>query len=243
MITEKVNAPSGYVPIHVLSWHKKDSAYFDLSPYYLKTDGDEELVNPGGILFENFWQGSKVYPTVYPIDVYSHPSKTGNQKFLWWSYPRRESHLVNNLVTPDYYKWRSSLWSCPKAIRYPNGREHRHEVAFSLLTKKDGAVERLSYLQARQRIYGQEYKRLIRMSASYQSILTMHNDGKNICIIEIDVPKQSAKGLFKTYSTPDNLFHATPEKVQALIEDPSSSCGHGIFLIQALFEDSGVNLG
>ena len=236
-ITESVTAPKGYIPIPVLSWHKKDTEFYELSPYYLRTDGLEELVNPGKIIFENFWQGSKVYPKVYPIDVYSHPSRIGNPSFLWWSYKAEEDHLLDEKILPAYYSWRTSLWNCTKAIRYPNGRNHRHEVAFSLLTKKDGTEERLSYLEARFRIYGQEYKRLIRKIPSYQKILDLVKNGKKICIIEIDVPKQSAKGLFKNYATKENIFYATPEKVNALIGDPSSSCDHGIFLIQALFED------
>jgi len=49
--TEKCIAPAGYIPIPVLSWHKHQTPYYKLSPYYLKTDGNETNVNPGGIIF------------------------------------------------------------------------------------------------------------------------------------------------------------------------------------------------
>jgi hypothetical protein len=59
------------VPVNVLKWN--GSKYKTLCPYYLKTDGEEENYNQGGILFENFYQGSKVYLTVYKSTIY--PSK------------------------------------------------------------------------------------------------------------------------------------------------------------------------
>jgi len=70
--TEKYTPPEGYLSVPVLSWQPKYTKYFELSPYHLRTDGKEEHVNLGNVLFENFWQGSKVYPIVYPITVNPH---------------------------------------------------------------------------------------------------------------------------------------------------------------------------
>src|SRR3989344_3106251 len=94
-ISDKCVCPEDYVPIPILSWHKKDSEYYTLSPYYLKTDGEEEQLNNGGVIFENFWQGSKVYPEVGPIEHYPHHSMRGNPKYLSWKYDHHEKHIVN----------------------------------------------------------------------------------------------------------------------------------------------------
>jgi hypothetical protein len=51
-ITPKV--PVDYEYIDILSWNPHQSKYYELSPYYLKTDGLEESKNSGGVLFENF---------------------------------------------------------------------------------------------------------------------------------------------------------------------------------------------
>ena len=42
-------------------------------PYLLKTDRNEMYANPGGILFENYYQACKIYDKVYQNKVY--PSK------------------------------------------------------------------------------------------------------------------------------------------------------------------------
>src|SRR5437879_750169 len=72
--------------VQVLSWHKKDTEYYELSPYFLKTDGNEIIKNDGNVIFENFWQGSKVYDFIYDIEIYPHYSFKGNKKYLWWEW-------------------------------------------------------------------------------------------------------------------------------------------------------------
>lgn len=51
-ITDRRQSPYGLTKVPVLSWHKKDSEFYTLSPYYLKTDGNEENINSGNIIFE-----------------------------------------------------------------------------------------------------------------------------------------------------------------------------------------------
>lgn len=75
-----------YDKVNVFTWHKKDSPYYEMSPYYLKTDGSECITNPGNVIFENFWQGSKVYPVVYPIEIYPHFTHRGKPHMLMWKW-------------------------------------------------------------------------------------------------------------------------------------------------------------
>ncbi len=76
-VGDKVVGRNGLFNVPVLSWHINNKFHV-FSPYFLKTDGREENVNPGNILFENFWQGSKVFSFVFPIETYCHYTKRGN---------------------------------------------------------------------------------------------------------------------------------------------------------------------
>ena len=152
-IKEKPELFSGYDSINVLSWHKSDTPYYELSPYHLRTDGKEDAINPGGVIFENLWQSSKCYPWVYPIEVYCHPSKQGDPRYLWYKSTKNEAHIdAKGEVLPEYYLWRNEIFNCKNAIRYPNGKQHRHECKFLLLNKADGTSEKLDYLQSRKRV-------------------------------------------------------------------------------------------
>lgn len=216
--------------VNILTWHDKShkhgSEYNTLSPYYLKTDGKEENFNNGGILFENFWQGSKLWPKVNNIEVWAHPSLRGDTKHLWWSYncsnaQSFESHIVDNRIQNEYYKWRESIFNCNKPIRYPNGFKNKSNVAFSLLIDKNGNEKRLGYIEARKEIYFQEYCRLIEKSPVFENLIDFYKNGKTIILYEVDVP--------------DNEV-ITMEKLKKLIEDPNIRFGHGLCLAWKLLE-------
>jgi hypothetical protein len=237
-ISEKCVPPSDdYIVVNVFSWHEKDTEFYDLCPYYLKTDGNEEQINKGGVIFENFWQGSKVYPVVKPIEVYPHPSFRGNPKYLMWSYDKNEKHLDDkNNVLPEYFDWKKSLFDCKKPIRYPNSYGLRGTCKFALLIDKKGKQTKLDYISSRKRIYCQEYMRLVRNIQSYKKLLKLILNGEKICIFEVDVPTQNKKGLYGSYAE-GNIFFATLDKIDKLLDDPSEPFGHGLCLAKALFED------
>lgn len=70
--------------INVLKWN--NSKWKKLCTYLLETDGNEICYNKGNILFENFYQGCKVYDTVYENKVYPSKFQNGNDKYLWWDF-------------------------------------------------------------------------------------------------------------------------------------------------------------
>ena len=233
-ISEKCITPSGYTGIPVLSWRVRDTKYYHLSPYYLRTDGDEECVNPGNVVFENFWQGLKVYSRIYEYTAYSHWSRKTNPLWKWGQ--EAECLDVNGNILPIYWEWRKSLWRCENAIRYPVGMSRRHTCKFAVLKHRDGSEERLDYLTSRKRIYNQEYKRLVKKLDIYDEIVDMLCDGKKLCIFEIDVPAIGKRGLYGKCDM-DGIFRASPEKIKALLNDSSEPFGHGLALADALFED------
>lgn len=120
--------------INVLKWN--NSKWKTLCPYLLKTDGQEEYVNPGGVLFENFYQGCKIYDVVYENEVYPSKYFVNNPNYLWWKFvPISKSGDVifkNGIINYEaYYNWRNSLWECKNPIRYPNKIFRRKNTQFA----------------------------------------------------------------------------------------------------------------
>jgi hypothetical protein len=245
--TKKIKSISSQLPsdtacvnfINVLTWHdatkENGSPYHVFSPYFLKTDGQEEQHNAGGVLFENFWQGSKLWPVYYDCEIWAHPTLRGkNPKHLWYKYKcandrGREDHLLSDEIQPEYYVWRQSIFSCPHPLRYPNGFSRKSEVAFSLLIDKDGRERRLNYLEARQKIYIQEYNRLVKKLPEYQKLkdLLIQHD-KTLVICEIDVPDNETMTL---------------EKLEKLAADERQPFGHGLCLAWELLKEIKKNSG
>lgn len=229
-----------FLIINVLNWH--NNKWQELSPYCMKTDGNEKNDNPGGIIFENFFQGCKVFPQVYPIKVYSHPSRIGDDKYLWWDFQTKDQYFDkhldgNDIIEENYNYWRDSLWNCPRPIRYPNGRDRRSKVKFAVVNTTDGKQYRYDYLTMRKKVYYQEYVRLAKKTTEYQELLDMLKNGKNIMICEIDVPKQGKKGLFGQDCDDNNTCLMSLDKLDKLMTDESEPFGHGLCLSHALLSD------
>lgn len=180
--------------VGVLSWHRS-SKYRELSPFYLKTDGEEIVPNEGGHIFENYWQGFKVYPTVTKQEIYTHYTKKGDERFLVWKHPF-ERHLSfekdeDGVILPAYWKWKEKLWNNEKSVRYPNGFQGRHRCVFVQVND-----ERLGYIEFRKKVHIREYMRLIRKLDVYKDLLDRYIEGENLVIYEVDVPAEGKKGLY-----------------------------------------------
>ena len=139
--TAKPVSLTDYEVINVLKWN--NNKWKSLCPYFLKTDGNEICANSGGILFENFYQGCKVYDIVYENEVYPSKYHVNNPKFLWWKYepeiPFGDILIQNNKIHYEkYFRWRNSLWECKNPIRYPNKIHRRKDTQFALCIDKNG---------------------------------------------------------------------------------------------------------
>lgn len=202
--SSKIIPVESFTPVNVLKW--KNSKYASLSPYYLKTDGLEVSYNPGGVIFENWWQGSKVYPIVYSNDVYAGHYFIGNPKYLWWSYKTESPdncdviinpESPNDINTPLYMRWRTSIFACPNPIRYPNKRHLRSTAHCAVVMNKNGEItKKLDYITARKEMYYQEYARLVKKLPEYTTLLDKLRRGENILIAEVDVPAKGKKGEY-----------------------------------------------
>lgn len=239
--SQKPNDLEGYITVNVLKWNS--SKWKTLCPYYLRTDGKEENFNPGGIIFENFYQGSKVYDVVYSQEVYASRFYHGNPAYLWWKFNTVNKNgdvlldKLGNINYDLYLNWRNSIWSCQNAIRYPNGLANRKNTKFTLITDKDGKQERLNYIDARKRLYVKEYIRLMRNTKEYQLLLSWIRKGEKLLICEIDVPAKNKKGDYGKDCDDQNNCTMNLDKLKRLLDDPNEAFGHGLCLAYALLSD------
>lgn len=244
--TSKPYPYDDYEIVNVLKWN--NSRYKSLCPYHLKTDGNEEHTNDGGVIFENYYQGSKVYDAVYSIKVYPSKYHTGKPQYLWWEFNSacEESDMLINANDKInyglYFRWRNSLWDCPNPIRYPNKINRKNSVQFSLFIDKNGNQERLDYLTARKRIYIQEYIRLVRSLPAYMELLFKLKSGQKLMICEVDVPAFGKRGHYGDCDDEiNNISIMNIEKLELLMDDTAEPFGHGLALAYSLLLDAGIN--
>jgi len=238
--TSKPIPLNNYETINVLKWN--NSKWKDLCPYLLKTDGNELNHNSGGILFENFYQGCKVYDIVYENEVYASRYYVNNPKYLWWKFepqtPSGDVIYENGTIHYEhYFHWRNSLWECKNPIRYPNKIHRRKNTQFSLIIDKDKNETRLNYLDTRKEIYVKEYTRLIKKLPIYEELLNKLKKGKNIMICEVDVPAQNKKGEYGKDCDINNICYMSIEKLELLLNDTNEAYGHGLCLAYSLLID------
>lgn len=229
-----------YETVNVLKW--KNSKWKNLCPYLLETDGEEKCYNPGKILFENFYQGTKVYDVVYENEVYPHRNFQGNPKYLWWKYEplnKNGDKLVDDekINYELYYRWRNDLWNCKNPIRYPNKIFRRKNTQFVLCIDKDGNETRMDYITSRKEIYVKEYIRLIKKLPEYTILLNKLKNNENIMICEVDVPAKNKKGNYGKDCDENNICHISIEKLELLLNDTSEAFGHGLCLAYSLLKD------
>uniref|UniRef100_A0A6C0IS51 Uncharacterized protein n=1 Tax=viral metagenome TaxID=1070528 RepID=A0A6C0IS51_9ZZZZ len=231
----------GYESINVLKWN--NSKWKNFSPYLLKTDGNEICANNGSIIFENFYQGCKVYDVVYENKVYPSKYHMNNPKYLWWEFiPKNLSSgdviLKENKIDYDlFYNWRNDLWNCANPIRYPNKINRRKNTKFSLCIDKNGNETRYNYIESRKHIYFKEYVRLVKKFPEYNKLLDKLKKGENIMICEVDVPAINKKGNYGLDCDENNVCHMSIEKLEVLLNDPSEAFGHGLCLAYSLLLD------
>jgi hypothetical protein len=242
--TAKPISLENYETINVLKWN--NSKWKNLCPYLLKTDGNEVYVNEGGILFENFYQGCKVYDTVYENEVYPSRYYINNPKYLWWKYtptnPSGDIIIDDGVINYDnYFRWRDCLWKCKNPIRYPNKIHRRKNTKFALCIDREGTEQRLDYISSRKEIYVKEYIRLIKVLPEYAKLLNKLKNGENIMICEVDVPAKNKRGEYGNDCDDNNICIMSIEKLEHLLNDTSEAFGHGLCLAYSLLLDLDTN--
>lgn len=169
----------GFHHVNCLSWFPSNVQVIDgvtiptfqVSPYHLKQDG---------CIFENIWQGSKIYPIVAAQHQIS-----GNK--VIWDYPMEIHINEQNEVTPAYWQWREKLMRHDQPVRYPNGYTGRHNCRCAVVVE-NGAIRCLDYLSARREIYVRRYSALVRQTEAFQALQQLLATGHNLTFTDIDCP-------------------------------------------------------
>ena len=212
-----------------------------LSPYQLK--------NEFGHFLENIWQFSKLYERV-------GPQRTSKNRFhpdeLIWEHPD-ELHMKRSeedLVTEEYWNWRKKGMENFYPIRWPNGYHGAKLCVCAIVTEKwlkspdsvdpshESPFVRLSYVEARKKIYCAEYVRLCPKQADFQKMKSMVQKGRNILIAEIDGPpiNQSYHGYpYNKVSRVSPGLVLDEQVIRFLVEDERFPFGHG-YVIGALLK-------
>lgn len=173
---------------------------YELSPYNLKS--------VEGYIFENIWQGCKIYQQV----IAQKEIKIGK---VIWEHPS-ETHIINNVIQPQYWQWRQKLLNNKFAVRYPNGFYGRHNVVCSVW-KEDEKVVYYDYITARKKIYCKIYEQLVYKTEAYHQLKQLYQT-HSLQICEIDV----RPGLL------------TEEILREELNNPAQCFGHGYVLAACL---------
>lgn len=210
--------------------------YFNLSPYYLK--------DKHGYLMENIWQFSKVYSSVRKVN-----NKYPNGKPIW-SHPE-EVHFQDGKLTDEYFAWRQKGFENPEPVRYPNSYHGKRESLFSLkrvkedMTEEDIQKKKLTYIEARKKIYLPLYSKLVRKEKIFDKLKEKLENGTNLLIVEVDGPCYESLDYYKEkYNIKDDfiqdigggVMEATERNIKLMLNDSKHSFGHGYCLAMNLLD-------
>ncbi len=220
----------GFELIEVLT---KSTKYGSLGPFELRNDKNQ--------IFENVYQGSKLYPKVYQINMlYSRYAP----RAATWKY-HNEQHYKDGKVLPEYWKWRDAVKNFDYPIRRPNGFHSKECIGFILSDVESETPEILDYITARKIFYFTEYMKLIRLHEQYHQLFNKVKAGQNILIAEIDVAFQDDLDYYinKYNVSTDFIKNYTmimnKKNIEIVLNDDKNPCGHGVALAMALLYDLG----
>lgn len=236
----KIPITEGYTNIVVTS-HNQTKIGHSLSPY--------KLADSKGRLMENLWQFAKIYPKVH------------KQTQKDWSWDE-EVHMVDGEPTPEYWEWRQAGMEHDKPIRYPNGFAGKAECDCVLWPKSgklsdicnpEAPMERLSYIEARKRVYCKLYVMMAKKNEELQKLRAMLDKGNKLQILDVDGPDVSKATSKKkpytvkapydkiptgAYGTTSGVgsIEITEENIKLLMEDVDQPFGHGYVLACLLLD-------
>ena len=119
----------------------------------------------------------------------------------------------NGNIKRSYYQWASEGWNSAFAMRYPMGKGKK--PLFSLWSG-----ERLSYIEARKRIYIPLYSRAVVKTYAYKCLKQLYDEKGELWLLDFDVYRYDLIG----YTFED------------IINDETRKCGHGFVLAMLLMK-------
>ena len=160
------------------------------------------------------WQRALSSFFLGPIDLYG--GRTSLNMENAWQYCKVYPRYADGIGNPTrvYWAWAEIGWASQKANRYPMGKD-----AVPLYSLWDG--QRLSYVEARKRIYIPLYARAVRNTDAFRELRTLYEQSHVLVIRDFD-------------AYPHELMGRT---LSAVVEDPTRKMGHGFVLAMLLLGD------
>lgn len=193
------------------------------------------MKNENGQLMENIWQFSKIYEK---IEKSSQVMNRYNNKIIW-EWPS-DTHLIDNKITDNYYKWRESGFNAKDPIRYPVGFNGRKNCKGVLMEDFKDFSEALGYVESRKKVYGPVYTEMLIKTKRFQNLKKRLENGENLMICEVDVAFGDSLEYYKEkYNVKDNFIvnntmEINKETFEIMLNDTKHPCGHGYFFAAAL---------
>jgi hypothetical protein len=120
--------------------------------------------------------------------------------------------------TPEYFEWADKIWKSTYAFRYPMGKGRK-----PLYSYWDGA--KLSYIEARKRIYIPIYSRAVIVTEAFQILKNMfEKEVRDIYLIDFD-----------------GYNHIRMKRtMEQVINDPYKKMGHAFVLYSLLIKEVNI---
>ena len=201
-----------------------------LSPFYIKTDGNEKIKNPGGVIFSNLIEGSKIYPIVRTVRI--------SGCIVFQPDAPHGDHLFKKNLTfneEKYFQWRDSIWDSKRSI---SSKIYGFNHTKIRIEDDDGKISYINNLIAKKVFQFGEYVRLIRKVDAYKKLLHSYKSGINIVFTESCVPGENRKGAYNKDFDLNGYCYLNCTKIIDLLEDENEPLGFSLCIAYALFQDS-----
>ena len=217
---------SDYLVIDVTSRVIRDKEFMDKHPNFHKDVSPfflGPLISSDGLkchIFEHFWQASKVFPC----------------------------HLMLGEISDDFWEWRKSWYDKKRVINKIESRRphsllgYKDSDALFSVIYEEGEYKRLTYVEARKKLYITEYAKLVIKTSSYKWIKKLYDEGRKIALVDFDgynyyydVAKEK---LYNTYRNKVNVSKEEYLKLNTMkdvVNCGFTPMGHS-FIIKMLLE-------
>lgn len=147
-----------------------------------------------------------------PVDLYGGYASINVENA--WQFSKVFEYYTDEQGEPDerYFKWAKDGWDDTKAHRYPMGKGVK-----PLYSYWNG--EKLTYVEARQRIYIPLYAVAVQKTSAFAKLKKMHEEGQDLYLWDFDSYDHKACNM----------------SFEQVITDPNKKMGHA-FVIAMLLE-------
>lgn len=208
-------------------------------------DRNPSLNSPGRVL-SNIWKFSKVY---YRVPRVKLTADYGKLTIDAWNHPF-EFHVVNNIITENFWKWRRKGFSLKYPITSPVGKSSEEKylgfIPIHCNLTEDISVENveiLDLIQARKLIYFKLYSKLIKKEKQFYELKEWLKNGQNLFIIDPNGPYYEDIDYYKEkYKVEDNFINsnnitdATAENLKIFLNDGLHEAGFSYYLAALLLD-------